>query len=174
MSNNRKIDLEARLASRRFGKETHLTALIGKQLIDFIQRNSLFPPGFFITDPNYGYSSIRNRVVAIPSYNTRDLIEELNNIGLVTPFNPVVHSNGSPAGVNRIIDQLASSEALYQFLKQTMVIVCLTNFNLHHPISLLGLMDISIDTIDVAGTINGTLVPRTKTDPNEVKSAYGK
>lgn len=168
--NYKKFNLEQRLASRRFGKETHFTAIRGKQLIDFINRNSLFPPGFFVTHPNYGYSSIRNRVVAIPSYNVPELKHELDNIGFITPFNPTIHKLDTKENTNRIIDQIVSSETLAEFLRQTMALIYLINCDVTNHIDLLDSMDITIDTIDVAGTINGTLVPKSKIDNNEGRS----
>lgn len=163
--NNRNLESSMRMAGRRFGKNTLCTILTGKQLMEFIAKNSLLPDGFFITDEQYGLSAVRNRVLCVPQYDYLELRKELDNYGIGTDAGPPTETNNTNSGLSQLERRLRTAEALITLLKQTMIVVLITN---PRPrMSDLDLLDVLIDSVDVMGSITGTLVPKSNMkDPN--------
>lgn len=170
---NRKLESSVKTASRRFGKNTLCTILQGKQLIDFITKNSLLPTGFFISHPQYGLSSTRNRVLAIPQYDMPEL-ERLMALHGIKNEPPQSESKqpeipNADSNIFQLEKRIKASEPLVEFLKQTMLMVLVSN---PRPrMSDLDMVNILIDTVDVPGGITGILVPKSgRLDTNTERS----
>lgn len=157
-----------KMASRRFGKNTLCSILRGKQLISFIKTNSLLPEGFFISHEEFGFSTIRRRVLVIPKTGLAELNRELKNYGTGSALSkdkPTVQTTSVGADTQNIDSfqlevKIGATRALIDFLKETMMIVYLANAP--GRISDLDLVDVLIDSTDVMGGISGVLVPKSE------------
>jgi len=150
MSLSSKIDLNSRNASRRFAKGTLCSILYGVDIVSFISRNGLFPTGFRLTHPEFGYNAKSNRVLCVPKVNKPELD------GLLGYAN----SSGDDA-INR-------AAGLSAFLKQNMILVYLNNKTNELEIAKLVAYDVEIDSMDLLGSLSGNLVLKSGvTDENE-------
>lgn len=146
MSLNSKMEHSNRISSTKYGKGTICSIISNKEVLGCLQRNSLLPLGFKLTDPDYGYNSTINRALCIAQYNQAEMLEL---------------AAGSSAE-----DGLSKQLALVEFLKQNMIVVHLTNKTPAMQIALLSSWNVMIDTVEVMGSIAGILVPKQGTSIN--------
>lgn len=162
MNNNTKIDLQSRAASRRFSKGTVCSILKGNDIVNFIIRNNLLPSGLLITHPEKGFSSDKNRVMAIPKYNMSEFISEYKIFTGESIIDPKSREESA-----RFISREQAGQALVSFLEQNLILIHISNsFNIKVSINDLDKYDVLIESIDVLGTVSGILVPMTKEDSN--------
>lgn len=163
---SRKLEQAIKTSSRRFGKNTICNILSGGQIISFLQRNSLLPQGFVVL-PDYGLSPSRNRVIAVPQYDMPEVTRQFAEagIGAVKTEQDPAAENQAPQTIDlnqdiyKIQKRTLASASLVELLRQVMVIVYVNNPA--EKISDIDKLDILIDSVDVMGTITGTLVPKT-------------
>jgi hypothetical protein len=179
MNNNRKVEHNARIASRRFSKGIVCKIIQGQAIVQFLQSAGLVPFGLeFTTMPDVAYSKNRHRVFVIPNYNYPDLVRIANDAGIgSSPTQTFKNfSETSTAKEDEVVDpqeqkirsvfeleRLArKKDVLIDFLKQNMIVVSIDPQTIPKNLDImLKKVDVVIDSIDLSQATRGDLVPTT-------------
>lgn len=154
---HKKIEAIARNVSKRYNKNTLCSAITNKEIISFIERNGLLPEGFLLIGPGrlYGYNSIRNRILAMPLYTYNKIVSQFNSV-----YQDI--SVEKQDNINQVSMKLSALKGIEDMIKQNMIVVFLSNFSPKtNTIDSLSKFNILIEDLDVMGTIEGRLVPKT-------------
>jgi len=176
MRPNRKAQLNAGISSRRFSKGIACRILSGP-IISFIfaYSNKLLPIGLILEDPQFGVSLSKSKLLAVPIYDYKELIEVAKQAGYAldvgrnqeaearTDFLTGIN-NTSPVGSITSLDSIARRhEPLIRFLEQKMLIIDFSKEQIPKNIpETLKAMDVLVDSLDIAQSITGTLIPKSR------------
>jgi hypothetical protein len=171
----KKVETNAKLASRRFSKGIVCKIIKGARVIDFMISNQIVPVGLIFPDNEIAYASNRNRVFVIPLYNYEEFEQLVADAGL--SFKPGQSQNSIPTtpgneeqSALRLQKELRRQEPLLNFLEQNMIMVAINPLTI--PKNLLAnikRVDVLVDSIDTSQAINGEFVYTTTTYTNEYK-----
>lgn len=156
MEEYKKIESIARNVSKRYNKGTICSPITDSALLDFIEKNNLLPEGFTLsgTGRNYGYNIVRNRLLSMPIYTYRKVLDQFKE---VTGTTVTKEDN-----INQVMYKLSVLKGVEDMLKQNLIIIFPSNFSpKRQEIDSLRLYNILIEDIDIMGTIEGRLVPKT-------------
>lgn len=153
----KQVESIAKSSGLRYNKNTLCTAITDIRILAFIEKNGLLPYGFILSGESrkYGYNQVRNRILAMPLYTYNRIVEEFNKI----------YPSSSVSGdenLGQIEVKLGGLKAIEEVLKQNMLIIFLSNFTPQtKAFKELAKFNIIIEDLDVMGTIEGRLVPKT-------------
>jgi hypothetical protein len=174
------IEARANTAARRFSKGIVSRIIHGRDLVSFIQYNSLVPSGITFEDRELAFSMHKSVAFVIPLYNLPDLYSISEKAGVSAIIGAAqdavltqdfTSGNGQPeGGIHRLEAKLKREESLLYFLKQNLVMAFINQEILPKGIpELLKKTDILIDNTDTLQAVVGEVVLRNNLYPNDRK-----
>ena len=150
----RRVEEISRKSALRYNKNTLCSIIQDPRIVNLLLINSILPEGFFLTDRNLGYSSIMNRVIALPQYTYLEIKKILDNTQRTSP---------TPGeNTNAIETRLGATRAVESMLRESILVIYLSNFSVKEGTKNdLLKYDVIIEDLDIMGTIEGRVVPKT-------------
>ena len=185
MRSLRKVEHNARIASRRFSKGIVCRIIQGKPLLQYMQASGLVPRGLeFQENFELAYSPRRGRVFVIPLHDYNQFLtiaaeagygkvsDSLGNTPRVASANEDDPDAARLRSVFEYERNLRSKDILYNFLKDHMVVVAINVGNIPKDglLSMLSKVDVIIDTVDTGQDCRGDFVSKTEKYSNENRS----
>jgi hypothetical protein len=154
MSLNKKLRLESKIDSRRFGKGIVCKIIYGP-LLDFLYQKGVIPSGIFINKT--GLDPISRKVAVIPVNKYKQLVNSANQSRLQTPEDNSKISEDELEVVRNISNQ---EEQITSAIKQSVIIVTISG---HIPNNEEAgpdptVYDIIIDSLDVNQAVEGNYI----------------